>query len=110
MNFVVGTLTLWGLNVLLVQPLADHWTRRRMARGGLTSQSLAGEQGEQARQQLASWQTQYFILADVLIMAIAGLILGVALGTPMIGFSWKLKFWPGMIALIVASLIGAGLA
>jgi len=48
-----------------------------------------------------------FVLAHVLILGVAGLLLGALFGIYFIGFSTKAKMWPGMIALIIASIIGS---
>ena len=107
MNILVGTLILWGLTALVVQPLANHWLKRRLQEPAYAHLNSTEELDERAKQELASLATRYFVLADVLVLGIAGFILGLASGAPCIGFAWDRKFWPGMIALIAASFIGA---
>lgn len=51
--------------------------------------------------------TGYYILADVIVLGVAGLLIGLVTGSYFIGFSWKAKDWPGMIVFIIASLIGS---
>jgi len=48
-----------------------------------------------------------FIIAHILVLGVAGLLLGVLFGIYFIGFSTRAKMWPGMIALIIGSLIGS---
>lgn len=110
MDIVVGTLILWGLLALFVQPLANHWLRRRLQEPAYFHLNSAEELDEQASQELASLAARYFILASVVVLGIAGFVLGLAIGAPFIGFAWKRQFWPGMIALIIASFVGAGFA
>lgn len=107
MNIVVGTIILWGLIALLVQPLANHWLSRRLQEPAYAYLNSAEEPDEQASHELASLAARYFILASVVILGMAGLVLGLVAGAPFIGFAWNRKFWPGMIALIVASFVGA---
>jgi len=51
--------------------------------------------------------TGYYILADVIIMGVAGGLLGLIFGVYFIGFSFKPKDWPGMIVFILGSLAGS---
>ena len=53
--------------------------------------------------------TGFYILADVIIMGVAGGLLGLISGYYFVGFSWKARDWPGMIVFIVASLIGSAI-
>jgi hypothetical protein len=51
--------------------------------------------------------TGYYILADVIVLGVAGGLMGLISGYYLIGFSFKPKDWPGMIVFIVSSLIGS---
>ena len=51
--------------------------------------------------------TGYYILADVLVLGVAGILLGAITGWYFIGFSLKPRDWPGMIVFIVSSLVGS---
>ena len=51
--------------------------------------------------------TGFYILADVIIMGVAGGLLGLISGYYFIGISWKPRDWPGMIVFIGASLLGS---
>jgi len=53
--------------------------------------------------------TGFYILADVIVMGVAGGLLGLISGYYFVGFSWKVRDWPGMIVFIVASLIGSAI-
>jgi len=107
MNILVGTLILWGITVLVVQPLANHLVQRRLQEPAYAHEKSPNEQDERAREELASLATHYFVISDVLILGIAGFVLGLVLGSPFIGVAWDRKFWPGMIALMAASFVGA---
>jgi len=104
-SFIVGTAILWLLTGLVVTPLARLLTNinsRKSAppySGGQGSVAQANEKPEIA--------TGYYILVDVLVLGIAGLIMGLVSGWFFIGITWQAKSWPGMIALIVASIAGA---
>jgi len=51
--------------------------------------------------------TGYYILADVIVLGVAGVLMGLISGYYFIGFSFKPKDWPGMIVFIISSLIGS---
>ena len=49
----------------------------------------------------------YYILTDVLVLSIVGLLIGFFTGWFFIGVSKKLIGWPGMIMFILMSLVGS---
>ena len=51
-----------------------------------------------------------YIMADCGVLAIGGLIISALTGWFFIGFSLRPRDWPGMLAFILATAIGAGLA
>jgi len=62
--------------------------------------------GADKKKEAEAIPTGYYILADVLVLGVAGFLLGLITGYFFIGISWRAKDWPGMIAFVVASLIG----
>lgn len=64
-------------------------------------------ESEKKKNEIDLVPTGYFIVADVLVLGIAGFLIGLISGYYFIGISTKAKHWPGMIAFIVASMIGA---
>ncbi|MCX5812430.1 MAG: hypothetical protein NT178_07780 [Proteobacteria bacterium] len=110
-NIIVCTLIMWGLTAVAVMPLA-----RLLFKNALVGNSeLVTEGGSQLAvtdeliTEHSKLYTVKFIQADVIVMGIAGFVAGLA-GFPLIGFAWKAKAWPGLIALIAASFIGCRLA
>lgn len=107
MNIIIGTAILWGLTALFVVPLADYWLKRTLqepAYAHLRGTELA-ERDQATSKSLA---TKYYILADVLVLGVAGFIGGL-LGYWFFGISFETKGWPGMVAFIAASFLGLGL-
>ena len=51
--------------------------------------------------------TGAFVLVHVLVLGLAGFLMGALAGVYFIGFAWKAKLWPGMIALMIASIVAA---
>ena len=110
-NIIVCTLIMWGLTAVAVIPLA-----RILFKNALVGNSALATEGggkvavtNELIEQHSSLYTTKFIQADVIVMGIAGCIAGFA-GFPLIGFAWKAKAWPGLIALIVTSFITCRLA
>ena len=104
-NLIIGTGILWLLTGLIVIPLARLLTNSRAKESVQSQVSGQGAIAQtQARPEIA---TGYYILVDVLVLAIAGLIMGRVLGWFFIGITWQAKNWPGMIAFIAASIIGS---
>ena len=102
-GILIGTAILWGLTAIFVMPLTDWLVRRRLKEPVYAH--LRGENLEEsAQKELESMATQYFVLADVLVLGIAGVIAGL-LGYWFIGIALKARFWPGMIAFILTSII-----
>jgi len=104
MNILIGTGILWLLNALVVVPLAQYMTIHTV-KGRQISYMPGQELAQQSTTELQV-STGYYILADVLVLGISGLILGLALGWFFIGISLDGKNWPGMIAFIAASFAG----
>lgn len=93
MGWIVGTLILWGLK-------------------GITAafaRTLAGRSTADSKEGVEEIPTRHYVLADVMVLGIAGLLLGLLAGCFFIGVSFRAKDWPGMIAFIAASLVGASL-
>jgi len=104
-SFVVGTAILWLLTGLVVTPLAKLLTN---INSGKSASPYVGDQGQATQvSEKPEVATRYYILVHVLVLGIAGLIMGLVSGWFFIGFTWQGKSWPGMIALIVASIAGA---
>jgi len=81
--------------------------RARLAEAGLAPAGMASLSEDEQRK----WQkiaTQRYILWDVVIMGLAGLLGGLA-GYYLFGISLRVKGWPGMVTFIGASLLGVSL-
>ena len=107
MNFtgiLIGTGILWMLNSLVVNPVAQLLTKTRNK-----ELQLSYEGGQVASQEKSPPRisTGYYILVDVVILGIAGFLLGRLFGWFFIGFTWKAKSWPGMIVFIATSIVGS---
>lgn len=104
-NILICTLLMWALSAAVVMPLAQALLRKTLkGRPDLTVNKRADLETEEARKQLDKLYTTKFIQVDILVMSIAGMIAGFA-GFPLIGFAWKARAWPGMLALIGSSFL-----
>jgi len=54
--------------------------------------------------------TGHFVTASLIVMSVAGFLIGIFSGYFFIGFAWSWRHWPGLLAFIVASFIGASLS
>lgn len=102
-GILIGTAILWGLTAIFVVPLTEWLVARRLREPGyahLDAENL----DERSLKELQSLVNRYFILADVLVLGIAGLLAGL-LGFWFIGISFEARGWPGMITFILTSII-----
>jgi hypothetical protein len=100
MNFLIATAILWGLNAVLVQPLTLAMVRWKLNNPAYAHLMQLAPEAAQA--EVGRLATKIFILVDVVVMFVAGLLAGLA-GYPLIGIARNPKAWPGMLVLIVAS-------
>lgn len=114
-SWIIGTAVLWLLKWLGTIPLARFLSRSKGP--GYTppteseipqSEEVAGE-GEEKKEEVEAIPTGYYILADVLVLGVAGFLLGLVSGYYFIGISLRARDWPGMIVFIIASVIGSAL-
>lgn len=117
MGWVIGTLILWGLKLVVV-PLARAFAGGKAnvpvtpAPTGEAAIPLEPGMEAPAASPVATADeipTGAYILADVIVLGIAGMLLGIFTGSYFIGFSWKGRDWPGMIVFILASLMGSAI-
>ena len=103
LGFVIGTGILWILDAMLVNPLSHLISNLGHRELQLSPVSVENEEA-QPNPGVAPW---LYIVVDVLVLGIAGFILGLTMGWFFIGISTKAKGWPGMIAFIVLSIAGS---
>jgi hypothetical protein len=104
-NIIIGTGILWLLTGFVVMPLAQLWTNSRAKK---CAESDVSGQGVIAQTKTTpEIDTSYYIIVDVLVLGLVGLVMGLVFGWYFIGITWQAKSWPGMIALIGASIAGA---
>jgi len=108
MNFLsiaIPTGILWLLNGIIVEPLAHALTRREL--GDASTPQVSGEATENETQKRVYLRN--YILADVIVLGLAGFLAGL-LGYLLIGLAFRGRDWPGVIAFVLGSAIGVGLA
>ena len=103
-GILLGTLCMWALQLAVVAPLTAALVRHRLGRPAYVHLSGTGL-SEDLRAQFQSLQSGCFIVVDVIVLALAGLALGL-MGFWFIGFARKANAWPGVLAFIAASFIG----
>jgi hypothetical protein len=107
-NIFIATIILWVISALFVVPLANYFVARKLqepAFAHLSGDELDASQAEE----LKRLATKYYILADVFVLGIAGVIGGL-LGYRFIGISLEARGWPGIVAFIAASFVGSSFA
>ena len=105
LGFVIGTGTLWILEVMVVNPLSRLLSNLSPR---VLQLSLCGDENEATHQKTKpDVPTLLYIVVDVLVLGLAGFVLSLALGWFFIGVAGKTRGWPGMIAFIVLSIAGA---
>jgi hypothetical protein len=102
-GFILGTGIMWILSAVVVTPLARAFTKsgRKTPQASTESGQITFD-GEEIT-------TECFILAHVVVLTVAGLLLGLLLGWFFIGITWRGRNWPGLIAFIVASMVGSAM-
>jgi hypothetical protein len=106
LSILIATGILWGLTALVVMPLTGYLVGRKLQEPAYAHLNKdEDELSEDDKKQLESLATKYFILADVLVLGIAGFVIGL-FGYYLIGIAFDRRGWPGMIAFIAASLTG----
>ena len=105
-GILIGTGILWALNAILVAPITSYLVSRKLSEPAYAH--LNGNLETAANEaKINSLVTQSYILVDTLVLGIAGFVFGAIAGWYFIGISFEAKGWPGMIAFIVMSMIGA---
>ena len=102
-GIIIGTGIIWLLTALVVNPVAWALTRAKNRQTQLSYN--AGQTSVQVNEP-TEISTGYYILVDVLVLGIAGLLLGYLAGWFFFGFAWEKKSWPGVIAFVATSIIG----
>ena len=104
-GILVGTGILWLLSCLVVNPLAKFFSKREVALTTVNGYMPQVESG--VFQKINRINTRTYILTDLIILGIAGFLMGRLIGWYFIGISWKIKHWPGLIAFIGMSFLGS---
>jgi hypothetical protein len=107
-GILIGTGILWALNMILVAPITNVLVKRRLAQPAYAGLAGATEADGEVPG-LKSLVTQSYILVDTLVLGAAGFLFGAIMGWYFIGVSFKAQGWPGMIAFIVMSMVGASM-
>jgi hypothetical protein len=103
-GLLIGTGILWVLNAVAVVPITGHLVRQK-----LLQPAYSGIDGETAANQpeLASLAGRTYMMVDTIVLGTAGLLMGLFLGWFFLGFCGNLKGWPGLLAFMAMSFIGA---
>ena len=103
-SIVMGTLVLWGLTIFGSLPLATVLSRgkRTLAPAGAGEFGTVADGKDQGEIPVGS-----YILADVIVLGIGGLLISMYTGYFFLGFSLRARDWPGIAAFIAASMYGA---
>jgi len=108
LGFIIGMAILWGLTALVINPIVNAALKSRMESEGVYAEDLRMLPPDQ----IQYWQgvyTRIYILWDVIILGLAGFLAGYIFGIVLIGISFSAKGWPGMLAFIGLSFLGAAM-
>jgi len=105
LGILIGTAMLWILGLLVVNPLAIYFTKRQLNQ--ILNAGAIPQDQNVITAQTSSIFTRNYILIDVIILSIAGFLMGYLAGWFFIGISWRARDWPGLIAFIGLSILGS---
>ena len=106
-GILIGTGILWALTFLVVRPITNFLVSKKLTTPEY-SYLLSEELSEENQKKIKELVTHCFILTDIIVLGIAGLIGGL-LGYWFIGIAFGGKHWPGMLTFIVMSFLGLGI-
>jgi len=105
-GILIGTGILWVLTAILVVPLTNYVVKQR-----LKAPAYAHVNGDMEKAaELPGFKTLVttsYIVVDMLVLGTAGFLMGLIMGWYFMGISFEARGWPGMIAFIVASIMGS---
>jgi len=107
-SVLIGLAILWGVTALVVNPIVNAQFKQRMWQEGIDPESQATMSEEDHRYWRGVY-TKIYILWDVIILGACGFLFGFFTGMWLIGLSFSPMGWPGMIAFIGLSFLGASL-
>ena len=106
LGFLIGTGIVWGLTALLVVPIAKALTLRKLKQAEIHP-AVNDVKSKTMTITDEEIDTGYFILTDIVVLGVAGLLIGWVVGWFFIGIAWHAKNWPGLIAFIITSIVGS---
>jgi hypothetical protein len=107
-GFIIGMAILWGLTLIVINPLVNYIVDNKMREEGV----FVDEFGALPPDEQKYWEKyagRTYIMVDMLVLGVAGFLMGYILGLWLIGISFSAKGWPGMLAFIALSFLGASL-
>lgn len=107
LGILIGTAVLWGLGLLVVNPIAKHFTNQTIAQEYSTGMVPKDQATISSR--VNSVFTRNYIITDVIVLSVAGFLMGIVAGWFFIGISWNWRSWPGLIAFIGLSVLGSAI-
>jgi len=125
LNFIIPTAGLWILDSTVVMPLARRLSAGSAKKtGGTNSVWNGGHRLSRGTSEITGMTSRpapmpgvvesepalgIYIFISVAVLGIAGIVAGLA-GYPMIGLSTRARSWPGMLAMIFGSFLGAAIS
>ena len=107
-GILIGTGILWAMNAILVVPVTNYLVKQRL--GAPDYAHVSGNMEVAAEHpDFNGLVSRCYILVDTLALGTAGFLMGAILGWFFVGISFEARGWPGMIAFIVMSFVGASM-
>jgi hypothetical protein len=112
-NILICTAIIWVLQTVLVSPLSAYLANWRLLRLSLPAYSKGevsyDDLPELEKSKVDDVSLSSFIIMDVAVLSLAGLLAGLLLGFWFIGVSFDKTGWPGMAAFIALSIFGSNI-
>ena len=105
---LIGTAILWAIEAIIVLPLRDYIVKQKLLEPTYAHMTSDGEILAN-HPEYNSLATRWYMIVDTLVLGVVGFLLGVLLGWFFVGITTRARGWPGMIAFMVMSIMGASM-
>ncbi len=104
-RIIIGTGVMWLLGLLVVNPLATYFAKRKFCQK--YEGKLLPQDENIISAQFHSIYNRTYIITDVIVLSFSGFLMGLLVGWFFIGISWRARDWPGLITFIGLSVLGS---
>jgi len=105
---IIGFAILYAVNAFVINPIVNGQFKQKLWQEGIDPE-LMGSMSEEDAKKWDGVYTRLYIMWDVIILGACGFLFGFFAGFGLIGISFSPMGWPGMIAFIGLSFLGASM-